>query len=107
MAQLRQDYPRFVERQAEVLVIGPDSPAAFRDYWQAERLPFPGLADPDHTVAKLYRQEVNLLRLGRMPAQLLVDKQGRIRYQHYGHSMADIAINAEVLTLLEQLNQEA
>jgi peroxiredoxin len=77
-----------------------------RDYWRAERLPFVGLADPEHTVARLYRQEVNLLRLGRMPAQLLADRQGRIRYQHYGHSMADIAINAEVLALLDQLNRE-
>jgi peroxiredoxin len=49
-AQLRQDYDEFIARDAEVLVIGPDGPRAFIRTWQTEGFPFPGLADPQHTV---------------------------------------------------------
>jgi peroxiredoxin Q/BCP len=53
-----------------------------------------------------YGQEVNLFKLGRMPAQVIVDKAGRARYVHYGHSMSDIPPNAELLGLLDRINQE-
>ena len=44
------------------------------------------------------------LGIGRMPAQVSVDKNGIARFVHYGHSMSDIPENAEVLSLLDQLN---
>jgi peroxiredoxin Q/BCP len=106
LAQLRQDYADFVARDAEVLVVGPDGPRSFQRTWEKEAFPFPGLADPQHTVADLYHQQVNLLKLGRMPAVLIVDKVGQIRYQHYGESMSDIPLNQEILQLLDQLNKE-
>jgi peroxiredoxin Q/BCP len=104
MAQLRQDYDKFQQRQAEILVIGPEDAAAFARYFGENDLPFIGLPDPAHSVLKLYGQEVNLFKLGRMPAQVLVDKNGIVRFAHYGHSMADIPSNAELLELLEKLN---
>ncbi len=106
MAQLRQDYAEFIARDAEVLIIGPDGPRAFQRMWQQEHFPFPGLADPQHRVAAAYRQEVNLLKLGRMPALIVVDKRGRIRFEHYGKSMSDIPLNRAVLELLDELNRE-
>jgi len=66
-------------------------------------MPFPGLPDPDHTVSKRYGQQVKLLKLGRLPAQLVIDKKGYIRFVHYGVSISDIAENEEILVLLEQL----
>jgi hypothetical protein len=55
-------------------------------------------------VLKLYGQEVNLFKLGRMPAQVIVDKAGVARFVHYGHSMSDIPSNAEILSSLDELN---
>ncbi len=104
MAQLRQSYDRFVERDAEIIVVGPEKAKAFATYWQKEKLPFVGLPDPKHTVLKLYGQEIKLFKLGRMPAQVLVDKAGLARYVHYGHSMSDIPPNDEILALLDELN---
>jgi peroxiredoxin len=106
MAQLRQDYQQFVERGAEVVVVGPEYREAFAQYWRTEQLPFVGLADPEHIVANLYSQEVNPLKLGRMPALLIVDKQGQVRFQRYGNAMQDIVPNEEVLRLLDRLNRE-
>jgi len=104
MAQLRQDYQDFVKRQAQVIVVGPEDAKAFAAYWHQHDLPFVGLPDPKASVLKLYGQEVNLFKLGRMPAQVIVDKAGVARFVHYGHSMSDIPENAEVLALLDQLN---
>ena len=72
MAQLRQHYDAIRERDAEVVIVGPEKPEAFRKYWEQEGLPFVGLPDPDHRVAKLYGQQVRLLKLGRMPAMVVV-----------------------------------
>jgi peroxiredoxin len=104
MAQLRQDYSEFVKRGAEVVVIGPEDATAFERYWREHDLPFIGLPDPKASVLKQYGQEVNLFKLGRMPAQVIVDKTGIARFVHYGHSMSDIPENAEVISLLDKLN---
>jgi len=107
MAQLRQDYAEFVQRQAQVIVVGPENAKAFQSYWENNDLPFIGLPDPKASVLKKYGQEVNLFKLGRMPAQVIVDMAGMVRFVHYGHSMSDIPENAELLALLDQLNAES
>ncbi|MBW2524008.1 MAG: redoxin domain-containing protein [Deltaproteobacteria bacterium] len=100
---MRREYPGYTERGAEVLNLGPDDADAYRRYWSKHQMPFPGLADPDHRVAKLYQQPVRLLRLGRMPMQLVVDRDGIIRFRHEGGSMRDIASNAEIFHVLAGL----
>jgi len=106
MAQLRQDHDKFIAQETEVVVIGPENAKAFREYWQANDLPFIGLPDPSHTVLKRYGQEVNLFKFGRMPAQVAIDKSGMARYVHYGHNAADIPANEEILALLKTMNEE-
>ncbi len=103
MAQLRQGHEEFVKRGAEVVVVGPEKAEAFQKYWAKESLPFVGLPDPSHSVLKLYGQEIKLFKLGRMPAQVLVDKKGLARFVHYGHSMSDIPGNEELLKILDGL----
>lgn len=105
MAQLRHDYTKFVERDIEVVVVGPENAKAFADYFETESLPFIGLPDPKASVLKLYGQEVNLFKLGRMPAQVLIDKSGVARYVHYGHDMKDIPANEELLALGDEINR--
>jgi len=85
MAQLRQDFDEFVKRETRVVVVGPEDAKAFKAYWVKNQLPFIGLPDPKASVLKLFGQEVNLFKLGRMPAQVIVDKQGIARFAHYGH----------------------
>ena len=103
MAQLRRDYPQFLQSGTAIVVVGPEGPAAFASYWQKNDLPFIGLPDPKHSVLKLYGQEIKLFKLGRMPAQVLVDRAGVARYVHYGHDMSDIPSTGEVLALIASL----
>jgi peroxiredoxin Q/BCP len=107
MAQLRQDYDRFTALGAEIVVVGPEDRSAFEAYWKKESLPFVGLPDPAHSVLKRFGQEVNLFKLGRMPAQVIVDRAGLARYVHYGHDMADIPANEDILGSLAELNAGA
>jgi peroxiredoxin len=104
MAQLRQDYIEFEKRDAVVLVIGPETASSFTKYFHENDLPFIGLPDPAHTILKRYGQEINLFKFGRMPAQVVVDKAGVARYVHYGHDMTDIPENAELLSILDEMN---
>ena len=103
MAQLRRDYNAFLKLDTDILVAGPEKPEIFRDYWEKHDLPFVGLPDPDHRVLKLYGQEVKLFKLGRLPAQMLIDRTGKVRFVHYGHSMTDIPPNEEILQLIQKL----
>jgi peroxiredoxin len=106
MAQLRQDYQQFEQRQTAVVVVGPEDVKAFARYWTENDLPFVGLPDPEHRVLKLFGQEIKLFKYGRMPAQVLVDKAGVARFVHYGHDMSDIPSNQEILGLIDGLNAE-
>jgi len=106
MAQLRQDHDKFIEEDTEVIVLGPESAFSFSLYWKSHKLPFIGLPDPTHSVLKLYGQKVDLFKLGRMPAQVSIDKSGIVRYIHYGHNMSDIPSNEEILAVLKTMNSE-
>ncbi len=106
MAQLRRDYQQFVERNTEIIAIGPEDTEPFADWWHNHQMPFVGIADPEHNIAKLFGQQVKFLKLGRMPASLLIDKSGNIKYQHFGESMSDIPENRQILSLLDDLNKE-
>jgi len=106
MAQLRQDHEEFKKSETIIVVVGPEGRYAFARYWRDNDLPFIGLPDPRHTVLKTYGQQIKLFKLGRMPAQVLVDKRGVARFAHYGHDMADIPSDSEILGLIADIEKE-
>jgi peroxiredoxin Q/BCP len=107
LARLRDDHEQFLKRDAVVLAIGPNSPTAFEQYWANEDIPFVGLPDTDHAVARMYRQEVNLFKLGRMPLNCVIDGDGNIRFAHYGESMKDIPSNDDLFRVIDELNESS
>jgi peroxiredoxin Q/BCP len=100
---MRDDYEKFKGRNAEILAIGPNTEASFQYYWKEQNIPYVGLPDPEHRVAVVYRQQVNIFKLGRMPLLCVIDTEGRIRYAHYGSSMSDIPENETLLNVINQL----
>ena len=105
MAQLRLDHEEFIKRSTTIIVVGPENSKAFEHYWRENALPFIGLPDAMASVLKLYGQEINLFKMGRMPAQVLVNKTGIARFVHYGHSMSDIPENSELFALIDIINK--
>jgi peroxiredoxin Q/BCP len=104
LARLRDEYEKFTNRSVLIVAVGPNASTAFKQYWQNEKIPFIGLPDPKHSVARMYKQEVNLFKWGRMPLNCVVDSRGYIRYAHYGNSMSDIPSNEELLQVIDELD---
>jgi len=104
LARLRNEYDKFTSRGAVILAVGPNTAGMFEQYWANEKIPFIGLPDPDHSVARMYKQEVNLFKLGRMPLNCVLDAKGYVRFAHYGASMQDIPSNEELLHVIDELN---
>jgi peroxiredoxin Q/BCP len=105
LASIRDDYQEFTALGAEVVAVGPDDLQAFRRYWSENALPFIGLPDPGHRVARLYKQQVRILKWGRLPLVCVLDRAGRIRYAHHGQSMADIPPNSTLLNIISEINR--
>ncbi|NMC54621.1 MAG: redoxin domain-containing protein [Chloroflexi bacterium] len=103
---MSQDHKLFEERGAQILAMGPDGPLGFKRYWAEHEIPFIGMADVKSKMSDRYYQEVNLFKMGRMPAVFVIDRQGMIRYAHYGDSMKDIPENQEILDVIDQLEKE-
>jgi len=101
---MRDYYAEFTSRGVEIIAIGPDGLEPFRKYWAKENIPFIGLPDSEHTVARTYKQEVNLFKLGRMPLNCIVDLNGSIRYIHYSISRSDIPDKETFLNVIDELN---
>jgi len=104
MAQLRHDFRKITALDTIIIIIGPESTGAFKIYWKENNLPFVGLPDPEYEVLNMFGQKVNLFKLGRMPAQVIVDKSGIVRFALYGHQMTDIPDNNEIIDLLKEIN---
>ncbi len=104
MAQLRQDHQKFVERDTEVIAVGPEDAGAFSRWWREHDMPFTGIPDPRHDVARMYEQKFSLLKGGRMPALAVIDKAGKVRLMHYGDGQADIPKDEEIFALLDEIN---
>jgi peroxiredoxin len=106
MAQLRQDYDKFVGKNTEVIAVGPEDASAFANWWHEHQMPFIGIPDPEHKVAALYKQEFNLIKGGRLPALVVIDKDGKIRFSHFSETTGDIPTNEAVLAVLVDINKE-
>jgi len=106
MEQLLQDYQKFAETNTELIIIGPESAEEFAKWWQEHKMPFTGIPDPNHNIAKLYNQNIRLFYGGRLPAMVVIDKGFKIRATYFSGSPSDIPSDAELLNFLDNLNKE-
>lgn len=100
---MRQDYAKFVDRNAEIIAISPDSAEKLRDHWNKEQIPYPGIPDPDKQILGELGQEFKLLKFGRMPGVIIVDSKGAIQHSHYGNNAGDIPETDTLLALIDEL----
>ena len=100
---MKRDIKQFKARKAQIVVIAPHGTAKVKTYWEKESLPFIGIPDSDGTLGKLYGQEWNLIKLGRMPALFIINQKGSIAFAQYAKNMADIPENSELFKILDGL----
>lgn len=102
---MKRDFKEFTSRSATIVVIEPHDMEKVAEYWKKEELPMIGIPDEDGKLAKLYGQEWNMLKLGRMPALFVIDRKGALAFAQYGKSMSDIPKNSEMLKVLDGLRE--
>lgn len=107
MIELARAYPEFQKRTTEILAVGVDTAPAFERFWTAQEIPYRGLPDTERRVLRKYGQQVNLLRLGRLPAVVVIDRDGIVRYIHYGGSMMDIPPVSRLLEEIDKISSPA
>ncbi len=59
--------------------------------------------DRKKKVNKILKQEVKPFKLGRMPALLIIDKKGIIKYAYYSDYMDDIPTIEEIFKILKEI----
>ena len=100
---MKRDFDEFRARKTAIVVVVPHSAKKTEEYWASEELPYIGIPDEDGKLANLYGQEWKLLKLGRMPAMFVINRDGSLAFAQYGQSMSDIPRNRSVLKILEGL----
>lgn len=63
---------------------------------------FPVYYDDAGDTVKLLKQESKILKFGRMPGLLIIDKNGIIQYAYYSDSMSDIPKNEELFEVIDK-----
>jgi peroxiredoxin len=66
---------------------------------------YPVYYDKKEKVAKRLKQQIKLLKFGRMPGLLIIDKEGIIKFAYYGDSMKDIPENDVLIEVIRKLNK--
>jgi peroxiredoxin len=103
MMQLHLDKSEFDKRNTKIVIVGPDNKETFYKFFNNNDYTFIGIPDAKNSILKTYGQEINIFKLGRMPAQVLIDKAGFARFVYYGHSMSDIPENKDVLNIIDEI----
>ncbi|MFX1375788.1 MAG: peroxiredoxin family protein [Promethearchaeota archaeon] len=103
---LSTDYEKIHDKSTEIVAILPDKLENAKQFELNFVKNFPLYYDKNKEVNKLLKQEVKFLKMGRMPAILIIDTQGIIRYAYYGDSMDDIPENEELFAILEKINKQ-
>jgi peroxiredoxin len=103
-SRLIKNYPEFVRRQAEVIVVFPGPKEHVYDFSRssqvdasASKLPFPLVLDEDLKVVDRLGIRGNLAK----PSTFILDKEGRVRFAYVGTTTAD---RPSVKSMLAQLD---
>lgn len=100
---MRQDYQKFLELDAEVIAIAPDTMRNAQNYFQDNQLPFLGLVDDQLDVYAQYDVQSKLTSLGQRPGLFIIDKKGITRFTYLGTQQWQIPSNQLVLEQLSKL----
>jgi peroxiredoxin len=97
---LNENYEQFTNRGIEVLMISSTDERQSQIVIRDLKLKMPLLSDPTCRVFRTYQTGQALG--APLPAQFMLDKQGRLRYRHL---FSFLDHNASIETLLEQFNE--
>ena len=107
MGKLSAYYKQFQEQHTDLYPILVDKEKnAKKMEKKYARGRFPIYYDREKEVAKALNQQKKLLKLGRLPGLLIVDKQGIIQYAYYSDNMHDIPEVPDTLDFVKEMEQD-
>ena len=105
LRRLAEDFYKFKELNVELIPILQDNKKNTRKMEERYgKKIYPIYYDVKREIGKAFKQEISLLKLGRMPATLIVDKDGIIKWTYYADSLEDVPSNDEMLEIIENLD---
>ncbi len=104
MMQLHQDIQKFKDLKIKVVVICPENMAGVEKFVAKQPLEIDLVADPQHVIADRFKQQVKIFKLGRMPAQIILNKDDKQVFEHYASSMTNIIENNVILSAIKKAN---
>lgn len=99
--QLRQDYQQIRQLGSELLMITSTDAKQTQEIVNNLELPYPLLYDPDCKIFKLY--QIGQALGAPLPAQFVLDKQGRITFRHLFSFVDGHASSETILAELRKL----
>ncbi|MDD5265244.1 MAG: peroxiredoxin family protein [Candidatus Bipolaricaulis sp.] len=106
LAEIEKNMAELAKRGAGTATIMAQSPASMKAYLEANRYPFPVLADASREVVKQYgvyvRANFESINIAR-PANFVLDRQGTIRFMHIASIQVEHASFPEILTTLDSI----
>ena len=102
--KLRRDFDKFKELDGYLFPILAERENNAKKMEEKYTKNYAVFYDKSKKVVSMLKQEVIPKKLGRMPALLIVDKMGIIRYAYYGDDMTDIPENEVILEILREIN---
>ena len=104
-ARLRRDIEKFEALDGYLYPILVDNENNAKKMEQKYARKYPIFYDESKKVVEMLKQEVRLIKFGRMPGLLVIDKEGIIQYAYYSENMHDIPENDEILEVLKTINK--
>ncbi|MCX6093477.1 MAG: peroxiredoxin family protein [Candidatus Bipolaricaulota bacterium] len=106
LGEIEKNMAELTKRGAGTATIMAQSPASMRTYLEANRYPFPVLADASREVVKQYgvyvRANFESINIAR-PANFVLDRQGTIQFMHIASIQVEHASFSEILATLDAL----
>ncbi len=102
MMQLHKEKKEFDKRNIKVVSICPENIEKIERFLSSENIDLELVADPKHIIADEYNQQVKIFKLGRMPAQIILNNKGEKIFEHFANSMRDIIENREILSFIDE-----
>jgi peroxiredoxin Q/BCP len=107
MGHIRAIYNEFEKRNARVAVIMAESLPRMQEFLRENKYPFPVLSDVRREVVKAYgvyvRMNFESVNISR-PAEVILDKDGIVRYVYVGKIQTDFPPDEDLLSVLDGLN---
>ena len=103
MLQLQQDYSKFTDLGAEVVVVAPDTMNNSQQFFSKNPVPYVAVVDDSLEVFQLFDVQSKWYSMGQRPGLFIIDKDGVVQFAYIGLQQWEIPTNDLVLAKIKEI----